>query len=119
MLVHQFNNEPFRIMLACLSAGMKPTDAFITSTLQKHLFRETKLFDAAFHNPDSLKWLPASKRYCLGGKDDEEKDNEDEGPAVASGEGGRPVLPDKPNPMLVAIYGLVSTAAKSYQSAIC
>jgi len=119
MLVYQFNNEPLRIMLACLSAGMRPTDAFITSTLQKHLFRETKLADAAVTNPDALKWLPITKRYCLAGKDEEDKDNDDEAGQVGSGEEGRPMLPSKLNPMLVSIYGQVCVAAKSYQSAIC
>jgi len=40
---HQFNNESLRILLASLVSGLRNTDAFITSTLQKHLFREMKL----------------------------------------------------------------------------
>ncbi|KAG6836328.1 hypothetical protein H0H93_009078 [Arthromyces matolae] len=90
--VHQFNNEPQRILIAVLSSGLRPTDAFITSTLQKHMFREMKLADLAVKNPELLRWNPLNKRY-----------------AATAG---------TVNPIIVAIYGQICIAAKSYQSAI-
>ncbi|TFK26991.1 TPR-like protein [Coprinopsis marcescibilis] len=61
---HQFNNEPLRLLLACLASGLRPTDAFITSTLQKHLFREMKLADMAVKSPESLRWNSLNKRWA-------------------------------------------------------
>ena len=53
---HQYNNEPFRILLASLSSGLYNTDAFLASTLTKHLLREVRGIDTAVKNPESLKW---------------------------------------------------------------
>jgi len=144
--MHQFNNEPQRILIACLSSGLRPTDAFITSTLQKHLFREMKLADLAVKNPAGLRWNPLTRRYTVGvaggGKGEPGDEEEDEmdvdlgnGVDVGAGAGGgekgkdkekdkegkqAPLeIPTKHNPILVAIYGQVCIAAKSYQSAIC
>ncbi|KAF8631751.1 hypothetical protein AX15_002207 [Amanita polypyramis BW_CC] len=134
---HQFNNEPFRILLASLSSGLRATDAFITSTLQKHLFREMKMADAAVKNPELLRWNPVNKRYALatqgkspgtggGGVGGEEEDvGEDDVDDVATGTGsiggevvGAPKIPTKHNPIIVTIYGQICIAARSYQSAI-
>ncbi|KAF8636092.1 hypothetical protein AX17_003797 [Amanita inopinata Kibby_2008] len=135
---HQFNNEPLRILLASLSSGLHATDAFITSTLQKHLFREMKLADTAVKNPEALKWNPVNKRYAsaVQGKPsdvaseaggDEDDAGEDGGDTVltAGGSGGHlreaagdAKIPTKHNPVIVAIYGQICIAAKSYQSAI-
>lgn len=144
--MHQFNNEPQRILTACLSSGLRPTDAFITSTLQKHLFREMKLADLAVKNPAALRWNPLIRRYAVagagGGKGEPGDEEEEEmdvdlgnGADMAAGAGGgekgkdkerdkegkqAPLeIPTKHNPILVAIYGQVCIAAKSYQSAIC
>jgi len=76
---HQFNNEPFRILLASVSHGSHATDAFLASTLSKHLLRELKTVDTAFRNKDTLKWNNVTKRYAPVGtssKGDEE-DEED------------------------------------------
>ncbi|PBK91165.1 TPR-like protein [Armillaria gallica] len=109
--IYQFNNEPLRLLLATLSSGLRPTDAFITSTLQKHLFREMKLGDAAVKNSESLRWNQANKRHAtINQSKAEDDDVEDEGPI--------PELPTKQNPVIVAIYGQICIAAKSYQSAI-
>lgn len=133
---HQFNNEPQRILLAALSSGLRPTDAFITSTLQKHLFREMKLTDTAVRTPEVLKWNALNKRYAptlqmkseQEAEVDEDADADDaEGMAAAvAGEkdgpgpgAGSVVIPTKNNPIVVAIYGQICIAAKSYQSAIC
>ncbi|TFK72655.1 TPR-like protein [Pluteus cervinus] len=63
---HQFNNEPLRLMVASLSSGLRSTDAFITSTLQKHMFREMRMADAAVKNPEGLKWSAANRRWAPG-----------------------------------------------------
>jgi len=135
---HQFNNEPFRILTASLASGLRNTDAFITSTLQKHLFREMKLSDVAVKNPGSLRWNPLNKRYALKGGSSKDVDegegegegDEDEEDAINisnmtadepsdSKTTATPPLPVKGDPMVVMIYGQICIAAKSYQSAIC
>ncbi|KAH6893966.1 hypothetical protein BKA70DRAFT_1160794 [Coprinopsis sp. MPI-PUGE-AT-0042] len=141
---HQFNNEPLRLLLASLSCGLRPTDAFITSTLQKHLFREMKISDSAVKNRDGLRWNGLNKRWAVtptgsgsgksgGGDmegDGEGEDDDDlerelsaEIPAGADTSSatnveGRPAIPTKQNPVLVTIYGQICIAAKSYQSGI-
>ena len=127
---HQFNNEPLRILVASLASGLKVTDSFLTSTLQKHLFREMKLSDTAVKNPDILKWNPLNKRYAPTGQgkpadpdegDDDGEDNERgslENESTANDK-KRPEIPTTENPVIVAIYGQICIAAKSYQSAIC
>jgi len=122
---HQFNNEPLRILTASLASGLRNTDAFITSTLQKHLFREMKLSDMAVKNPGNLRWNPLNKRYALKGgtgKDVEEEEDEEEVINTEASESkttATPRLPTKEDPMIVTIYGQICIAAKSYQSAIC
>jgi general transcription factor 3C polypeptide 3 (transcription factor C subunit 4) len=134
---HQFNNEPFRILLASLSSGLRATDAFITSTLQKHLFREIKMADTAVKDPGSLKWNPINKRYAFalqgktsstgaGGGEEEDAGEDDVDDAAACTVGGEsqeivgaPKIPAKHNPIIVTIYGQICIAARSYQSAIC
>ncbi|KAL4243959.1 Transcription factor Tfc4/TFIIIC-102/Sfc4 [Abortiporus biennis] len=129
---HQFNNEPFRILMASLGNGLHATDAFLASTLSKHLLRELKSNDLALKNPDSLRWNNTIKRYGIVGSSVKGED-EDEEPDVGAGvneSGGisstTPMaispdqikLPTKENPIGVAIYGQVCLAAKSYQSAL-
>jgi len=127
---HQFNNEPLRILMASLASGLKVTDSFITSTLQKHLFREMKLSDTAVKNPDILKWIPLNKRYAPTGQakstdpdegDDDGEDNDRvslENESTSHDKFKRPEIPTKENPVIVTIYGQICIAAKSYQSAI-
>ena len=130
---HQFNNEPLRILLASLSSGFVPTDSFITSTLQKHLFREMKLSDTAVKHPEMLKWNPLNKRYAPTGskaaeQGQEEEDNDNVSRDVGTSSTGAPASEAKPgippiptafNPVIITIYGQICIAAKSYQSAIC
>ncbi len=132
---HQFNNEPLRILVASLSSGLLPTDAFITSTLQKHLFREMKLSDFAVKHPEMLKWNPLNKRYAPTGSKATEVDEEEENddvikdaehavtPALAAnpepGKVNSSSIPTTFNPVIITIYGQICIAAKSYQSAIC
>ena len=138
MTRYQFNNEPLRILLASIASGLRPTDAFITSTLQKHLFREMKLADAAVKTPETLRWNPMNRRYAhtnAGGAsakagDDGDAGEEDDMDVEAEGDRAHHAststissdnfeLPTKQNPVIVAIYGQICIAAKSYQSAIC
>ena len=124
---HQFNNEPFRILLASLGHGMQATDAFLASTLSKHLLRELKTGDTALRNKDGLRWNNVTKRYApVGSSSKADDDDEEEDGAAGQAETGkdpphvtRPNLPTKHNPMGVAVYGQICLAAKSYQSALC
>lgn len=125
MGVHQFNNEPLRILLASLASGIRPTDAFIASTFQKHLFREVRLCDAALKHPETLRWNNVTKRWAnvLPGRggEVEEKDEEDidESAPLHADTGDRPEIPTQRNPLPVAMYAQLCIAAKSYQSALC
>ncbi|KAI0339047.1 TPR-like protein [Trametopsis cervina] len=124
---HQFNNEPLRILLASLGSGLRPTDAFLASTLSKHMLREVRANDTALKNPESLRWNPVLKRYGVGAKVEEDDDDQDAlemGPSgskeigEAPGGGPKPRPPTKENPNGVALYGQICLAAKSYQSAL-
>ena len=130
---HQFNNEPLRILVSTLSSGLRATDSFISSTLQKHLFREVRLSDAAIRTPELLKWSSASRRYHLSstkgagevdvgtkGLDILDEDGEDAGDYAEPSDDKKPVrLPTKNNPMPVMVHGQLCLTAKSYQSALC
>ncbi|KAI0738457.1 TPR-like protein [Daedaleopsis nitida] len=116
---HQFNNEPLRLLLSSLGNGLRATDAFLVSTLSKHLLRETRLADVAVKDPDALKYN--KHRWNLAGTkadpDDVPDDDDDVGaPAVAELEKSK--LPLKPNPLNVAVYGHIMLSARSYQSAL-
>ncbi|KIM61704.1 hypothetical protein SCLCIDRAFT_1215803 [Scleroderma citrinum Foug A] len=129
---HQFNNEPLRILVSTLSSGLRATDSFISSTLQKHLFREVRLSDAAIRTPELLKWSSASRRYHLSstkgagevdvgtkGLDILDEDGEDAGDYAEPSDDKKPVrLPTKNNPMPVMVHGQLCLTAKSYQSAL-
>jgi general transcription factor 3C polypeptide 3 (transcription factor C subunit 4) len=56
---HQFNNEPFRILLSALAAGLRPTDAFVDVKFAKSLLREVKMSDYAVQTPEAFKWTPS------------------------------------------------------------
>ena len=119
--------------MACLSSGLRPTDAFITSTLQKHLFREVKLADTAVKSPEVLKWNPLDKRYPPTAQSGEVEDGAEDGDDGVPDQGGDqeagatatagsltlPEIPMKDNLAIMAIYGQICIAAKNYQSAIC
>lgn len=124
--------------MSSLSSGLRATDSFITSTLQKFFFREIKLNDVASKNPELLKWNNALKRWAptvslsssslstgavagagTGGRGDEDSDGGAGDDASSGSNTDRPVMPTKNNPLTVAIYGQMCIAAKSYQSAIC
>jgi len=130
MNMHQFNNEPLRILCAALASGLRQTDSFIISTLQKHMLREMKIHDAAVKNKDTMKWGVVGRRYVLDptarNKEEEADDAVEEGAGDVAPSDATAVpdatpskfLPTKHNPMLVGLYGQICCAAKSYQSAI-
>ena len=110
------------MLCACLASGYRATDAFIASTLQKHLFREMRLYDTAAHNKDALKWNAIPRRWGMNksGEADEVVD-EEPNPEGVDGDEKNPVpqIPTKDNPAIFALYGHICLAGKSYQSAIC
>lgn len=123
---HQFNNEPIRILLGSLGNGLHATDAFVASTLTKHMLREIRSVDTALKSPESLRWNPTLRRYGIGTTSGENNDG-DEGDAdkdeaeatTAAGQSNeQPKLPSKSNPIIVALYGQLCLALKSYQSAL-
>ncbi|KIK91737.1 hypothetical protein PAXRUDRAFT_148847 [Paxillus rubicundulus Ve08.2h10] len=128
---YQFNNDPMRVLLSSLASGLRSTDSFISSTLQKHMLRELRLSDGAVKTPELLKWNSSSQRYHLTsvrsfdddeatkGADGLEDDAEEGGDVADPTSDKKPLwLPTKNNPMPVALYGQLCLAAKSYQSAI-
>ncbi|KAL6299826.1 TPR-like protein [Sparassis latifolia] len=84
---HQFNNEALRILVASLGRCLHATDAFLASTLTKHLQRELKLADAAVKNKDVLKWNNTLHRYGPGSAsskvDADDVDDEDDIPDLS------------------------------------
>lgn len=125
---HQFNNEPLRILLASLGGGLRPTDAFLASTLSKHLLREVRLADAAVKNRDGLRWNATLKRWgpssAKAEADEEDESDVDDAQEMSSHHTpeksvGQESLPSKGNPVSIALYGQICLAAKSYQSALC
>ncbi|EPQ55553.1 TPR-like protein [Gloeophyllum trabeum ATCC 11539] len=130
--IHQFNNEPFRLLCATLASGLPQTDAFIVSTLQKHILRDLKIHDTAVKNRDALKWNVVSHRWTMASAGSSKTDDGDEGVdddaaefvrgasiTTTSSDSAKPPYPTTHNPMIVGIYGQICCAAKSYQSAIC
>jgi general transcription factor 3C polypeptide 3 (transcription factor C subunit 4) len=120
MYTYQFHNEPLRILVAGLSAGLRQTDAFITSTLQKAMFREVGMFDAAVKEASEdggggrMRWVKGNGRWSVaaGGKgEDKDENEEDVGTSGKAGKqhdasgDGRPELPTVQNPVVVGIYG--------------
>jgi general transcription factor 3C polypeptide 3 (transcription factor C subunit 4) len=55
--MHQFN-EPFRILLSALAAGLRPTDTFVDVKFAKSLLREVKMSDYAVETLEAFKWTP-------------------------------------------------------------
>jgi len=96
-----------------------------------------KLADTAVRMPEVLRWNSLNKRYAVisqvkteQGAEAEDDGDDVEGAAGAgtalgekdgpgAGVGAMVEIPTKNNPIIVAIYGQICIAAKSYQSAIC
>ena len=93
-----------------------------------------KVADMSVRNPENMRWNTLNKRWVsiVPSKSTEVEaeggDEDDEVEGDAEGEGdGEPAkdkaplhgLPSSFNPVIMAIYGQICVAAKSYQSAIC
>jgi general transcription factor 3C polypeptide 3 (transcription factor C subunit 4) len=114
--------------MASLASGLKVTDSFITSTLQKHLFREMKLSDTAVKNPDILKWIPLNKRYAPTGQakstdpdegDDDVEDNDRvslENESTAHDKFKRPEILPKALYCLISVSSYLPCKGLTYQS---
>jgi general transcription factor 3C polypeptide 3 (transcription factor C subunit 4) len=115
-------------LLASLASGLRTTDSFITSTLQKHLLRELKINDTVVKNPDALRWVPTNRRYAVTGTkggaegedapEDEDDGLPEEGSVTSTEKPNVPRMPTKYNPITLTVYGQMCASAKSYQSAI-
>lgn len=112
--------------MACLASGLLQTDAFIASPFQKHMLREVKFADLAYHHKEQIKWNPHKRRYGAinAGKAAAEEDEDDAAEDAVDSEettivSDVPKPPSKPNPNILALYGQFCITAKSYQSAIC
>ncbi|KAG1847190.1 hypothetical protein DFJ58DRAFT_891875 [Suillus subalutaceus] len=111
---HQFNNEAFRLLLVSLASGHRPTDSFVSSTLQKHVLRELRLHDASVKTPELMKWNVVGRKYNLSssGKEEpskveEEVDEEADipGPMESNTTENTAVrMPTKNNPIIVTLY---------------
>ncbi|KAJ6488044.1 hypothetical protein C8R45DRAFT_264401 [Mycena sanguinolenta] len=121
MHVHQFNNEPLRILNAVLASGLRATDAFIVSPLQKLIYREMRMSYVTAATPDLVRWAPAAKRFAIPESKGEDSGDEDDGAADELVENAHP-LPEaarKANPVITTLYGqMCSVSARSFQSAI-
>jgi general transcription factor 3C polypeptide 3 (transcription factor C subunit 4) len=128
MGVHQFNNEPIRLMFAALAGTMRSSDSFINTALQKHMFREVKNAEMAVNQREMLSWWPKKHRYGFKGKskdkmvvgEEDEDEDEVDAPVQDITEGStQGFIPVRHNPVLVTMYGQMCNVARSYQSAIC
>ena len=122
IFTYQFNNEPVRILLAALASGHRQLDAFVASAFQKAMLREVRFSDLAFSHPEQIKWNSSKRRFfnsatAAKSEYDDEGEVEDDANADPNQmQVDAPGLPNKPNPLLVTMYGQSCT---SYQSAIC
>ncbi|KAJ7055549.1 hypothetical protein C8F01DRAFT_994021 [Mycena amicta] len=127
---HQFHNEPLRLMVAALCRSATcGADAFLNAAFQKYLHREMLLADATAHRPAEVVWSASHRRFSINsatGEDvalcsEDEQEQEQESVGLENKRKEKQRLPQVcrvTNPVIPAIYGLISLAAKSYQSAI-
>ncbi|KAJ7512667.1 TPR-like protein [Mycena galericulata] len=127
MSAHQFNNEPLRLLLAAISSGLRATDAFITSTLQKVISREMRVWHFIAKMPDQVRWVQQAKRFSLPHLKPEDVNDDGDGDGDAGGQQETVAIDDahplpdaarKASPVVTALYGQMSVAAKGYQTAI-
>ncbi|KAG8934610.1 transcription factor TFIIIC subunit tfc4 [Tulasnella sp. 417] len=132
IFTHQFNNDPLRLYLACMGGGIHSIDTFIDTKFQKALRREIDYFKLITEGEEP-RWAAPRNRWVFnekGGKQDDEESSEgdeDEGasnkrkskvPTAIVGANPSPSKATKDSPVLLALYGQLSSCAKSYQSAL-
>ncbi|KAF8327415.1 uncharacterized protein EI90DRAFT_3127081 [Cantharellus anzutake] len=133
---HQFNNDPFRFLLAGLSkGGLDANEAFIATNFQKMALRELRLWEAnARGDPlvlrqNGTRWIAVQGDDAL---DDDEIPGEEDGSRSKKGKTTEakssrgsnsqenfpmPLRPKKMSPLIYAFYGYIMFCARSYQSA--
>ncbi|KAG8952110.1 transcription factor TFIIIC subunit tfc4 [Tulasnella sp. 424] len=134
IFTHQFNNDPLRLYLACMGGGIHSIDTFIDTKYQKALRREIDYYKLITEGEEP-RWVAPRNRWVFndkGGKQDDEESSDgeqDEGgssnkrkskvPTAVVGANPSPSKATKDSPILLALYGQLSSCAKSYQSALC
>ena len=136
---HQFNNDPFRFLLAALSnGGLDANEAFIATNFQKVALRELRLWEANARGDPLVLRQNGARWIAIQGDDGLD---DDENPGTEAGTSMRkvkkatepktaksftpqedsptPVRPKKMSPLVYACYGYVMLCARSYQSAKC
>ena len=117
MSAYQYNNEPFRILLASLASGLLQTDQFISTTLQKFFIREIRNADAVVKGDKiAEKNVDDDGESVIAGA---ELNNEPLSTQQQSKEKSSAPKPTKHNPAIVTIHGQACNAGKSYQTALC
>lgn len=133
IFTHQFNNDPLRLYLACMGGGIHSIDTFIDTKYQKALRREIDYYKLITEGEEP-RWAAPRNRWVFndkGGKQDDEESSDgeqDEGgasnkkkskvPTAVVGANPSPSKATKDSPILLALYGQLSSCAKSYQSAL-
>ncbi len=135
---HQFNNDPFRFLLAALSnGGLDANEAFVATNFQKVALREMRLWEAnARGDPlvlrqNGARWIAIQSDEVV---DDDENPGVEDGTSMKKGKKAEsrtpksftplehspiPVRPKKMSPLVYSCYGYVMLCARSYQSAKC
>ncbi|KAG8991648.1 transcription factor TFIIIC subunit tfc4 [Tulasnella sp. JGI-2019a] len=138
IFVNQFNNNPLRLYLACLGGGIHTIDAFIDTNFQKFLRRDIEYYKMAsdLDRKSDPTWDPSHNRWAFKDKKKNASANADDGsdnsatPSAAKSKGKlssssaivgvnpAPKKATQESPILLALYGQLSSSAKSYQSAL-
>lgn len=116
-----------------MGGGIHSIDTFIDTKYQKALRREIDYFKQ-ITDGEEPRWAASRNRWVFsekGGKQDDEESSDgeqDEGPSskrkskvptAIVGANPSPSKATKDSPVLLALYGQLSSCAKSYQSALC
>lgn len=117
-----------------MGGGIHSIDTFIDTKYQKALRREIDYYKLITEGEEP-RWAAPRNRWVFndkGGKQDDEESSDgeqDEGgssnkrkskvPTAVVGANPSPSKATKDSPILLALYGQLSSCAKSYQSALC
>ncbi|KAG8882395.1 transcription factor TFIIIC subunit tfc4 [Tulasnella sp. 331] len=139
IFVNQFNNNPLRLYLSCLGGGIHAIDAFIDTNFQKFLRRDIEYYKLASDpgRKSDPTWDPAHNRWAFKERGTRKNATENLGdgsddsahppvkpkiksfvPSAAVGVNPSSKKATKESPILLALYGQLSSSAKSYQSAL-
>lgn len=76
--VHQFNNEPLRLYLACLGGGIHAIDSFIDTNFQKFLHRDMECYRLLAEKKTEPTWNVSRNRWVFKDKGPAQKDKDAE-----------------------------------------